>query len=604
MDLFKKISILFAFAFLTAIVGNAQTVTTTLDATVRDMSDVDFGFNRRSDNGTWWTDNSFINLVSEMNPDVVRYPGGTQANYWDWREGKFLDNTDKNWGNKEILKIPEFISALPNRTKIIYVVNMARPTPTTGVSVNASEQVLKSNATLNLKIADMIAALDEFVDQGKESYAIELGNEFYFGNIESGIYEIEVVDNNGTLEYYSGWDELNNQPYQSTSKKNATDITALFYLKQAKEVVTQIKVAYPNVKFALTTTKSGNGNSSRERWNNTIFDNLENNTEFVTLKNDVFAVTQHHYLNDSYGVQTVISDAATAKVAIAEGIQYPIDKQADYNMVPNDFKIWYTEYGEVKGIAEETWADAVRYTALTYSWLSRGDKVNQLDFHHISDNTVVKVESPMRLAPVGIATKQFMLAAVDMTEMQQINFGANPVSVNGVLSLYGFKFKNAEKETVLIINLNGNNIQNVKFDNLFTYTETPTMTQYRSNAPWVSGVALGDANIILNNEAVTTTFNARKFSITVIEAQNETLNIDEVSTHNLSIFPNPVKDVLTIETKDVLKGISVYNMSGARVFSAENVNENTIDLSTLISGIYILKIKTDKGSEFKKLIKE
>jgi hypothetical protein len=35
---------------------------------------MNIGFNRRSDKGTWWTDNSFINLVSEMNPDVVRYP--------------------------------------------------------------------------------------------------------------------------------------------------------------------------------------------------------------------------------------------------------------------------------------------------------------------------------------------------------------------------------------------------------------------------------------------------------------------------------------------------------------------------------------------------
>lgn len=600
MDLFKKISVLFAFAFLTINVGKAQTVTTTLDATVRDVSDVDFGFNRRSDNGTWWTDNSFINLVSEMNPDVVRYPGGTQANYWDWREGKFLDNTDKNWGNKEILKIPEFINALPNRTKIVYVVNMARPTPTTGVDVNASEQVLKSSATLNLKIADMIAALDKFVLEGKEPYAIELGNEFYFGNIESGVYEIVET---GSF-FYSGWDTANNQPYQSTSKKDATDITALFYLEQAKEVVAQIKVAYPNVKFALTTTKSGNGNSSRERWNNTIFDNLENNTEFATLKQDIYAATQHHYLNDSYGVQTVISDAATAKIAIAEGIQYPIDKQADYNMVPNDFKIWYTEYGEVKGIAEETWSDAVRFAALTYSWLTRGDKVNQLDFHHISDNTVVKVESPMRLAPVGIATKQFMLAAAEMTEMQQINFGTNPVSVNGVLSLYGFKFKNAEKETLLIINLNENNIQNVKFDNLFTYTETPTMTQYRSNSPWVSGVALGDTNIIFNNEAVTTTFNARKFSITVIEAQNEALNIDEVLLSNLSIYPNPVKDILNIGTTEILKAVSVFSVNGSKVYDAEDITSNAIDLSTLTSGIYILKIETNKGSEFKKLIKE
>ena len=576
----------------------AQTISTTLDATVRDISEVNIGFNRRSDNGTWWTDTSFKGLVSQMNPDVVRYPGGTQANYWDWREGKFLDNTDKTWNNKEILKIPGFVTALPSRTKIVYVVNMARPTPATGVSVTASEQELKSDVTLNLKIADMIAALDRFVLEGKEPYSVELGNEFYFGNEESGIFHI--VENGGF--FYSGWDSANGQPYQSANKKDATDINALFYLQQCKIIVAAIKAQYPNIKFALTTTKGGNGNSARERWNNTIFDNLENNPEFSSLKSDIYAVTQHHYLNDNYGVQTVITDNVSAKVAIAEAIQYPIDKQADYNMVPNDFKIWYTEYGEVKGIAEETWADAVRYGALTYSWLTRGDKVNQLDFHYISDNTVVKVESPMRLAPVGIAVKQFMLATAEMTEMQQINFDTNPISVNSVLSLYGYKFKNANKETLLIINLNDNNIQNVKFDNLFTYTGTPTMTQYRSNSPWISGVAEGDSNIILNNDNVSTTFNARKFSITVIEVANTTLNIANVSLSNISVFPNPFKDQLIIHSERQLKSILVYNINGSRVFNIENISNNIIDLSTLNPGMYIMKVETNNGLAFKKLI--
>ncbi len=600
MRIFKILAAVFTLMLICS--TNAQTVVTTLDATVRDVSELNIGFNRRSDQGTWWTDSSFINLVSEMNPDAVRYPAGTQANYWDWSTGQFIPNTDKTWGNKEVVTIPTFTNALPDRTKVVYVVNMARPTPATGVDVNTSEAILKSNATLNLKITNMLAAIAQFVAQGKTPYAVELGNEFYFGNIESGMYQIIQDEVNGV--YYSGWDEANNQPYQSASKQDATDVTALFYLKHCKAIVTAIKAQYPNIKFALTTTKSGNGTSSRDRWNNTVFYNLENNTEFATLKNDVFAVTQHHYLNDDYGLQTQISDVTSAKVAIAEGIQYPIDKQADYDMVPNDYKIWYTEYGEVKGIAEETWADAVRYAALNYSWLSRGDKVNHLDFHYISDNTVVKVESPMRLAPVGVAAKQFMLAAADMTEMQQINFGTNPTSVNGVFSLYGYKFKNADKEALLILNLNENNIQNVKFDNLFTYTGATTMTQYRSNAPWVSGVALGDTNINFNNEAITTTFNARKFSITVIEAQNAALSVDEVLVSSLSVYPNPVKDVLTIETNNTLIAVSIYNIGGVKVFSTEHVGNKTIDLRGLSSGIYLLKVQTEKGLEIMKLIKE
>lgn len=577
---------------------SAQVTLTNLDPNLRVKTDLDIGFNRRSDNGIWWTDNSFVDLVSKMNPDIVRYPGGTQANYWDWRTGKFLDNTDKSWGSKEILQIPEFVSALPSRTKIIYVVNMARPTPATGVDVNASEAILKSEATLNLKIKDMLDAVAEFISQGKEPYAIELGNEFYFGNIESGIYEI--VESGGF--FYSGWDTANNQPFQSVTKKDATVVIAKFYLKHCKIIVDAIKAQYPNIKIALTTTKEEANAAARERWNTTIFDEL-NKPEYSTLKNYVYAVTQHHYINDQYGVQTSISDNSSAKVAIAEGITYPIDNQSDYDLVPNDYKIWYTEYGETKAIAEETWASAVRYAALVYSWMKRGDKVGQLDYHYISDMNVVKIGSPMKLAPIGIAAKLVAQATADMTEMQEINFTSNPISINGLKSLYGYKFKNAAKETLLIINTSDNNFSQVKFDNLITYTGHPRMSQYFSNSPYVSGVYEGHSNINSNMVDVNDEISINNFSITIIEVANVALGIGNTNADDIEIFPIPVKDFLYIKSIEKIKSITIYNLGGVNIYYTNNLSGNSIDLNFLASGIFFIKIETEKGSEVEKLVK-
>ncbi|QBN20442.1 hypothetical protein [Flavobacterium nackdongense] len=503
--------------------SNAQVVNTTLDPTVRDKANLDIGFNRRSDSGIWWTDASFKNLVAEMNPDVVRYPAGTQANYWDWRTGKFIDNTDKTWGaNTEVLKIPQFVSVLPNRTKIIYVVNMARPTPITGVDVNASEATLKSTSTLDLKITDMLAALAEFGAQGKLPFAIELGNEFYFGNTESGIYEITQV---GSI-YYGGWDAANSKPFQANSKKDATVFIANLYLEQCNRVVAAIKAQYPNMKFALCTTKLEANAQAREVWNNTIFDGLNTNPNYTALKNSIYAVTQHHYLNDTYGDQTIINTNATAKVAIAEGIQYPIDSQADYNLVPSNYKIWFTEYGVTKTNADLTWASGVRYAALVQSWITRGDKVGQLDYHYISDSNVVQPSNPMKLAPIGIAAKLVAKASADMTEMQEINFGTNPISVNGVKSLYGYKFKNNKKETLLLINTSDTNFTQVQFSNLFTSSSQPKMTQYYSDAPYVTGVVEGNSNIVSTTGNVNNFIDIRNFSVTVVEVDIQTFYYD------------------------------------------------------------------------------
>ena len=572
----------------------AQT-STSLDANIRDVSNLDIGFNRRSDQGTWWTDNSFIDLVSEMNPDVVRYPAGTQANYWDWREGKFLENTDKDWSNKEVVTIPTFVNALPSTTKAIYLVNMARPTPVTGVAVNASEAILKSQSTLNAKITDMLAAIAEFDALGKLPYAIELGNEFYFGNIESGIFQI--VESGGL--FYSGWDDANSQPFVSNSKADATEITAKFYLDQCKDVVAAIKTAYPSMKIIIMATKGGT--SARDRWNNTIFDELQNNPGYTSLKNDMYGVTQHFYIKD--GLLTPITDSASSKVAIAEGIEYPISKQSDYNLVPSDYKIWITEYGATKGIAEETWASAVRYAAFTYGWIELGDKIEQLDWHYISDNNVVNDDnSPMKLAPVGIAVKMLQQAAADMNEMQGISFTPNPISVNAVYSLYGFKFKNDQKETLFIFNTSESDFSQVQFSNLLTYSGQPTMTQYYSSAPYVSGVYEGHSNIVSISSDVTDNVDINKFSLTVIEAENETLNVSDFSANKTIVYPNPVKDVLKIISTNSILSITILNINGSKVYE-EIISDNKVDLSTLNSGIYFVKIKSDHDSVIKKLIK-
>jgi uncharacterized repeat protein (TIGR02543 family) len=494
--------------------SNGILITTSLDPIIKDKRKLDIGFNRRSDNGNWWSDNSFKGLVSEMNPEVVRYPGGTQANYWDWRTGKFIDNTDKSWGaNTEVLQIPQFVKAIPDRTKIIYVVNIARPTPSTGVNVNASEAILKSNATLDLKINDMLTAIAEFGIQGKLPDAIELGNEFYFGNTEAGIFEIKEI---GGL-FYGGWDAANQRPFQANSKKDATQFIAKFYLEQCNKIVAAIKAKYPNMKFALIATRLEANAQAREVWNNTIFNELNSNPIYATLKKNIDAVTQHHYLSDNYGDQTVINNIATAKIAIAEGIQYPIERQADYDLVPSPYKIWLTEYGATKTNADLTWASGLRYAALVHSWIGRGNKIGQLDYHYISDANVVKVGSPMKLASIGIAAKMIAKASADMAEMQEIIFNNNPTNVNNTKALYGYKFKNANKETALIINIGETNFQQVPFNNLFSYSGQAVMTQYYSNAPFVSDVFEGSQNIVLSSGNVSNSVGLNNFSITVIE---------------------------------------------------------------------------------------
>lgn len=78
---------------------------------------------------------------------------------------------------------------------------------------------------------------------------------------------------------------------------------------------------------------------------------------------------------------------------------------------------------------------------------------------------------------------------------------------------------------------------------------------------------------------------------------------DTAISAKISIYPNPVVDIVTIKTTDKIESAEVYGAAGQLVFSLKKVANNQINLSALTKGFYILKVKTDKGLQTTKLIK-
>ena len=74
---------------------------------------------------------------------------------------------------------------------------------------------------------------------------------------------------------------------------------------------------------------------------------------------------------------------------------------------------------------------------------------------------------------------------------------------------------------------------------------------------------------------------------------------DENSIH---LFPNPVKDILSIKSPSILKKLEVFNVLGQKVMGRENTN--SLNVTKLNSGAYILKTINENGTvSTKKFIK-
>ena len=68
-------------------------------------------------------------------------------------------------------------------------------------------------------------------------------------------------------------------------------------------------------------------------------------------------------------------------------------------------------------------------------------------------------------------------------------------------------------------------------------------------------------------------------------------------TSNLSVYPNPVKDVLTIEGN--YTSVDIIDVSGKLVLSSESTKN--INVKSLADGVYMLNIKTENGIAVKKI---
>jgi len=79
------------------------------------------------------------------------------------------------------------------------------------------------------------------------------------------------------------------------------------------------------------------------------------------------------------------------------------------------------------------------------------------------------------------------------------------------------------------------------------------------------------------------------------------LDTEDFSKINFIIYPNPTQSILNIDTQETIKSSRIYNILG--IIVKETVGLNSIDISSLTSGIYFIEVSTKTGRSIQKFIK-
>ncbi|CAI8803981.1 M12 family metallo-peptidase [Chryseobacterium sp. IT-36CA2] len=79
-----------------------------------------------------------------------------------------------------------------------------------------------------------------------------------------------------------------------------------------------------------------------------------------------------------------------------------------------------------------------------------------------------------------------------------------------------------------------------------------------------------------------------------------------IKNNSIDIYPNPAKNMITLSSKEKLKGYKIYDEAGRLVLSDSSLkgNKQEINLSSIQTGNYVITVETEKQTINKKLIKQ
>ncbi|HYD90054.1 MAG TPA: T9SS type A sorting domain-containing protein, partial [Flavobacterium sp.] len=101
-------------------------------------------------------------------------------------------------------------------------------------------------------------------------------------------------------------------------------------------------------------------------------------------------------------------------------------------------------------------------------------------------------------------------------------------------------------------------------------------------------------------------------TLTVDDCESDYMELSEVllgtngfTKGTFTYYPNPVKDMLKLSYSEGITGVEVFNLVGQRVINiAMGQNEANVDMSSLASGTYVVKVSSGDAAAMIKVVKE
>lgn len=519
-----------------------------------------------------WGNQSFIDSVQKLNLQLIRYPGGTESQYFDWQTGRSVPAS--LWTNGTLFN-HSYIGTAPH---ISY--------PLSELHYFYQQTGIKPVFCLNMltkTLSNQIQMLQTAASLGIPVHYIELGNELYF-NVT---------------------DFTNKYP-------NPID----YVLDVKNNWIPQLSSLFPNAKIAVIGSYDGltdsNNNTVPPRiytWNDTLF----------AQNVGAAGITFHYYIPPN---TTTLSNPNITQALAAPFKHWQTMKINTVDKVTNGMECWITEYNLNDGnqttySIASSWTHGL-YTAALFSQMLEEPKITMLLNHQITGSPAfasLASYTPFgdtltnRLTAEGNAMRLIHQAVKGNNTATKLNFSNNPtitVNTTNYPSLIGWVFDNGADKELYLLNLSNTNFT---LDLSSAITGTFEYEQISATNPLQKDITT--QNLIINKGFSNSSIQSLAYSLTYVKNQSVTGISDINQTPKFIIYPNPTNHMAIIkgsQQNGKQIQIQIFDTLGRLIMSRQVHFQNgqtTIDLSNIPNQMLLIKL-TDKNGiqETMKILKE
>jgi hypothetical protein len=351
---------------------------------------------------------------------------------------------------------------------------------------------------------------------------------------------------------------------------------------------------YENNDQAMLTATANTGYTFSDWTSNGIVLSTANSFAFTVISDTTIVA---NFVLDTFTVSVAANNASYGSVS--GGANYPYLEQASLTATANTnyaFENWtsngvvvstvnpftFTVISDTSIIANfvpDTFTVSVAANNASYGSVSGGADYPYLEQATLTGtaNAGYAFENWTSNGVVISTTNPFVFTVTSDTNMVANFVQTFTVSVSANYASYGSVsgggIYNANDQATLTATAN----TNYAFENW-----TCNGVVVSTDNPFVFTV-IGDTNIVANFKS--------------------TIGISEATTQSgIVLYPNPVKDVLHIQSSATIEQATIYDLSGRIVRQVQMTND--ISVQDLAKGVYVIKIETKKGLEVRKIVKE